>query len=318
MLRVELRRVDQEGRGRARRAGKPGAQPLLWDDAAFSRVLKAKKADVFLYTPRDAQGAARPLRGRRRAEGRTQGHRARRAGRRSSPGRPAACWSTTSRTRRRSRPTGCRPRCTSRPNYEKGKSYPTIVYIYERLSQGLNRFTRADGERVQQVGLHQQRLRRADARHHLQGERSRHVGGVVRAAGAQGRHRDGRRGRRARVGLQGHSWGGYQTAFLVTQTNAFAAAVAGAPLTDMVSMYSLIYKNTGGDQPGGSSKAARAGSSGGYWDNWEAYYRNSPVFFAKNVKTPLMHPAQRQGRRRRLHAGRGVLQHAAADRASRS
>jgi len=50
---------------------------------------------------------------------------------------------------------------------------------------------------------------------------------------------------KARVGLQGHSWGGYQTAFLVTQTDAFAAAVAGAPLTNMVSMYSSIYWNTG-------------------------------------------------------------------------
>ncbi len=49
-----------------------------------------------------------------------------------------------------------------------------------------------------------------------------------------------------RVGIQGHSWGGYQTAFLVTQTDIFHAAVAGVPLTDRVSMYSLIYRNTGG------------------------------------------------------------------------
>ena len=63
-----------------------------------------------------------------------------------------------------------------------------------------------------------------------------------------------------RIGLQGHSWGGYQTSFLVTQTNVFAAAVAGAPLTNMISMYSLIYKNTGGGNRR-SSRAARAGST---------------------------------------------------------
>ena len=62
------------------------------------------------------------------------------------------------------------------------------------------------------------------------------------------------------VGITGHSWGGYQTAFLVTQTDVFAAAVAGAPLTDMVSMYSLVYKNTGGVEPARSSRAARGGS----------------------------------------------------------
>ena len=90
-----------------------------------------------------------------------------------------------------------------------------------------------------------------------------------------------------RVGLTGHSWGGYQTSFLVTQTDMFAAAVAGAPLTNMISMYSLIYKNTGGSN-GAIFEASQGRFRGGYWDNWDAYYRNSPVFFAKNVKTPLM------------------------------
>ena len=89
------------------------------------------------------------------------------------------------------------------------------------------------------------------------------------------------------IGLQGHSWGGYQTAFLVTQTNAFAAAVAGAPLTNMVSMYSLIYKNTGGTNQA-IFETSQGRFLGGYWDNWDAYYRNSPVNFAKNVTTPLI------------------------------
>jgi dipeptidyl aminopeptidase/acylaminoacyl peptidase len=67
----------------------------------------------------------------------------------------------------------------------------------------------------------------------------------------------------------------------------FAAAVAGAPLTNMISMYSLIYKNTGGGN-GAIFESSQGRFRGGYWDNWDAYYRNSPVFFAKNVKTPLM------------------------------
>jgi dipeptidyl aminopeptidase/acylaminoacyl peptidase len=89
------------------------------------------------------------------------------------------------------------------------------------------------------------------------------------------------------VGITGHSWGGYQTSFLVTQTDIFAAAVAGSPLTDMVSMYSLIYKNTGGWN-GAIFESSQGRFKGGYWDNWDAYYRNSPVFWAKNVHTPLM------------------------------
>ena len=55
----------------------------------------------------------------------------------------------------------------------------------------------------------------------------------------------------------------------------------------MVSMYQLIYKNTGGGN-GAIFESSQGRFKGGFWDNWDAYYRNSPVFFAKNVKTPLM------------------------------
>ena len=89
------------------------------------------------------------------------------------------------------------------------------------------------------------------------------------------------------IGLHGYSWGGYQTAFLVTQTETFKAAFAGAPLTNMISMYSSIYWNSGSaDQPIFESSQGRF--KGGYWDNLEAYTRNSPVYYAQNVKTPLI------------------------------
>ena len=73
----------------------------------------------------------------------------------------------------------------------------------------------------------------------------------------------------------------------MTQTDIFTAAVAGAPLTNLVSMYSLVYWNTGGTNQA-IFESSQGRFKGGYWDNWDAYYRNSPVFFAKNVKTPLM------------------------------
>ncbi len=74
-----------------------------------------------------------------------------------------------------------------------------------------------------------------------------------------------------RVGLHGHSWGGYQTAFTITQTDIFAAAIAGAPLTNMISMYSLIYKNTGGTN-GAIFESSQGRFTGGPWDNWDGYY----------------------------------------------
>ena len=90
-----------------------------------------------------------------------------------------------------------------------------------------------------------------------------------------------------RVGIHGHSWGGYQTAFLVTQTDLFSAAVAGAPLTNMISMYSSVYWNSGSaNQPIFESSQGRF--KGNYLENMEAYQRNSPVYYADKVTTPLI------------------------------
>ena len=60
----------------------------------------------------------------------------------------------------------------------------------------------AERERVRQVGVHEQRLRGADARHHLPRERPGHVGRVVRPAGAQGGHRHRHRGSRRAWGCR--------------------------------------------------------------------------------------------------------------------
>jgi dipeptidyl aminopeptidase/acylaminoacyl peptidase len=90
-----------------------------------------------------------------------------------------------------------------------------------------------------------------------------------------------------RVGIHGHSWGGYQTAFLITQTDMFKAAIAGAPLTNMISMYSSVYWNSGSaNQPIFESSQGRF--KGNYLDNLDAYTRNSPVYYANNVNTPLI------------------------------
>jgi len=55
----------------------------------------------------------------------------------------------------------------------------------------------------------------------------------------------------------------------------------------MISMYSSIYWNTGSaNQPIFESSQGRF--TGGYWENLEAYTRNSPVYYATRVKTPLL------------------------------
>jgi dipeptidyl aminopeptidase/acylaminoacyl peptidase len=89
------------------------------------------------------------------------------------------------------------------------------------------------------------------------------------------------------IGLHGHSWSGYQTAFVITQTNIFACAIAGAPVSNMTSAYSGIRWQSGLARQFQYEKAqSRIGGS--LWEVPELYIENSPVFFADRIKTSLL------------------------------
>lgn len=89
------------------------------------------------------------------------------------------------------------------------------------------------------------------------------------------------------IGLHGHSWSGYQTAFVVTETDLFAAAVSGAPVSNMTSAYSGIRWESGLARQFQYEKGqSRIGPS--MFDNLEPYLSNSPVFFADKINTPML------------------------------
>jgi dipeptidyl aminopeptidase/acylaminoacyl peptidase len=90
-----------------------------------------------------------------------------------------------------------------------------------------------------------------------------------------------------RVGLQGQSWGGYQTAYIVTQTNMFRAAMAGAPVVNMTSAYGGIRWESGLVREFQYEQAqSRIGKT--LWDGFDLYIENSPLFFADKIETPLL------------------------------
>jgi len=89
------------------------------------------------------------------------------------------------------------------------------------------------------------------------------------------------------IGIQGHSWGGYQIAYMVTQTTRFRAAEAGAPVGNMTSAYSGIRWGSGMPRQFQYEKTqSRIGLP--LFANPERYLQNSPIFFAERVKTPLL------------------------------
>jgi dipeptidyl aminopeptidase/acylaminoacyl peptidase len=89
------------------------------------------------------------------------------------------------------------------------------------------------------------------------------------------------------IGIQGQSWGGYQVAFLVTRTNIYKAAMAGAPVSNMTSAYGGIRWAAGVSRMWQYEKSqSRIG--GTLWDKTSLYLENSPIFSVPEIETPLL------------------------------
>jgi dipeptidyl aminopeptidase/acylaminoacyl peptidase len=261
--------------------GKAGVRMLQWGDASYPQLIKAKHADTYVYT----RGTVREYPDLYAANSQLDnGQKVTDA----NPQQKDILWTSGVKIVDYSSTRGEKLQAALflPANYEAGKRYPMMVEIYEKESQGANNYPQPgyNGFNLAYYTSNGYAVLEPDIVYKVNDPGMSTVACVVpavKAAIATGMVDE------KRVGLHGHSWGGYQTAFLVTQTDTFHAAVAGAPLTDMFSMYSLIYRNTGATNQA-IFESSQGRFFGGYWDNLEAYQRNSPIYYAKNVHTPLM------------------------------
>ncbi|MCH7782859.1 S9 family peptidase [candidate division KSB1 bacterium] len=171
--------------------------------------------------------------------------------------------------------------------YEEGKSYPMIVYIYEFLSQNVHRYVTPSERSTYNTSVFTSKgyfvlqpdivfKIRAPGRSSISTIESA-VKKVLKTGMIDPE----------RLGLMGHSWGGYQTAFGVTQTDIFAAGVAGAPLTNFFSMYGSVFWNSGVPETG-HFETGQERMDVPFWEDVDAYIKNSPVFSVENLNTPLL------------------------------
>ena len=261
--------------------GRPGPEVLVWDDVSYGAFLKAENADTYMvswssnedypnYHVTDAR-----LRNPRQL---TDGY----------PEQENFLWTDGAVLVDYESDKGDRLQGALflPADYQEGQSYPTIVYFYEKVSQGLNNYTfpSANGFNKSVYTSNGYAVFMPDIVYQINDPGMSAVWCVLpglRAAIETGVVDPDR------VGVHGHSWGGYQSAFLVTQTDAFAAVATGAPLTNMVSMYASIYWNSG-SADGAIFESSQGRFYGGPWDHMEAYARNSPVNHAKNITTPIL------------------------------
>jgi dipeptidyl aminopeptidase/acylaminoacyl peptidase len=172
-------------------------------------------------------------------------------------------------------------------NFDPNKKYPMIVYFYEKLSDGLYNY-QAPAPTPSRLNIpffvSNGYLVFAPDISYETGYPGRSAVEFVNS-GVESLKKnpwvDGKK-----IGLQGQSWGGYQVAYLITQTDMYAAAWAGAPVANMTSAYGGIRWDSGMNRQFQYEKTqSRIGAT--LWEKPELYIENSPLFFLPKVNTPL-------------------------------
>ena len=172
--------------------------------------------------------------------------------------------------------------------YVPGRRYPTIVTLYERLSDEVHDYVTPSDMDESNVALFTQLgyvVIAPDIRYQPRDPGASTVTCVTAAvsrAVALG-VTDA-----ARVGVIGHSWGAYGSAFLATHTaNVFAAAVAGAPITDLISQSGDHHWSTGIAETD-HIETGQQRMQVPFYEDVAAYVRNSPIFGVPQMTTPLL------------------------------
>jgi dipeptidyl aminopeptidase/acylaminoacyl peptidase len=172
-------------------------------------------------------------------------------------------------------------------NFDPSKKYPMIVYIYERLTQNLHRFTPPSaGTSINPTyyASNGYLVLMPDIAYTVgyPGQSAiKCVLPAIQAVVDQGIVDE------SAIGIQGHSWGGYQTAYLITQTTRFKAAAAGAPVSNMTSAYGGIRWESGLPRQFQYEKTqSRIGATP--WQALSRFVENSPLFYADRIQTPLL------------------------------
>ncbi|RAJ05106.1 prolyl oligopeptidase family protein [Chitinophaga skermanii] len=173
-------------------------------------------------------------------------------------------------------------------DFDASKKYPVILYFYEKLTDGLHGY-QAPAPTPSRLNISFFVSRgyivmapdiTYEKGHPGQGAYDYIVSGAEALAKLP--YVDGKN-----MGIQGQSWGGYQVAYLITRTNLFKAAWAGAPVANMTSAYGGIRWESGMTRQFQYEHGqSRIGEN--LWDNQALYIENSPLFFLPKVTTPLV------------------------------
>lgn len=172
-------------------------------------------------------------------------------------------------------------------NFDPNKKYPLIAYFYERRSNSLHSHISpapsASTVNIPYFVSNDYLVLVPDIKYELGYPGKSAMDHVVPATKAV---MDLGFVNEEKMAIQGQSWGGYQVAYMVTKTDMYAAAGAGAPVSNMTSAYGGVRWGSGMSRMFQYEKTqSRIG--GTLWDNMDLYIENSPLFSVPDINTPL-------------------------------
>jgi dipeptidyl aminopeptidase/acylaminoacyl peptidase len=172
-------------------------------------------------------------------------------------------------------------------NFDPKRKYPMIVYIYERLSQTVHQFRNPQPGTSINIPYYVSNgylVLTPDIAYTIgyPGQSAlKCVLPAIQAVADRGFLDEDA------IGIQGHSWGGYQIAYMITQTTRFKAAAAGAPVANMISAYDGIRWGSGLPRQF-QYERTQSRIGGSIWQFPMRFIENSPIFSAERVRTPLL------------------------------
>jgi dipeptidyl aminopeptidase/acylaminoacyl peptidase len=173
-------------------------------------------------------------------------------------------------------------------NFDPAKKYPVIFYFYERNADGLYNYRApapsastiniayfvSNGYLVFDPNIYYKQGEPGQSAYNSVVSAARHLAKMPFVDSTN-------------MAIQGQSWGGYQVAYLVTKTNMFKAAGAGAPVSNMTSAYGGIRWGAGVSRQFQYEKTqSRLGAT--LWERPDLYIKNSPLFAADKINTPIL------------------------------
>ena len=173
-------------------------------------------------------------------------------------------------------------------DYVKGEKYPMITYVYEELSSRLHRFISPSETNYYNPTVWTQNgyfVFMPDIEFEAGNPGVSSARTLEKAVAAVIEKGDVAADK---VGLIGHSWGGYQGGFVPTQTDIFAAAVAGAGLTNLISMNLAITPAFRGSPENNHFEVGQERMVTAPWLAPEKYIENSSVMQVHKLNTPIL------------------------------